>query len=67
MAEQEGPLLLFDNISGYRRLSHRDEYSRNAAPFCPGPGLATELPKLEISLAGKLRLPFHRWKFPLAR
>src|SRR5262249_1001950 len=49
MAEQEGPLLLFDNISGYPRgFRIATNVLATARRFALALGLPTELPKLEI-------------------
>ena len=49
MAEQEGPLLLFDNIPGYPKgLRIATNVLATARRFALALGLPTELPKLEI-------------------
>src|SRR5262249_56570832 len=58
MAEQEGPLLLFDNISGYPRgFRIATNVLATARRFALALGLPAELPKLEILKAwrGKSR------------
>ena len=49
MAEQEGPLLLFDNIPGYPKgFRIATNVLATARRFALALGLPTELPKLEI-------------------
>src|SRR5262249_61350747 len=49
MAEQEGPLLLFDSISGYPKgFRIATNVLATARRFALALGLPTELPKLEI-------------------
>src|SRR5918992_2414722 len=57
MAEQDGPLLLFDNITGYRK-GFRIATNVLATPrrFALALGLPTELPKLEILRAWREKL-----------
>jgi UbiD family decarboxylase len=57
MAEQNGPLLLFDNIPGYRK-GFRIATNVLATPrrFALALGLPTELPKLEILRAWREKL-----------
>src|SRR6185436_1611697 len=72
MAEQEGPLLVFDNIVDYPR-GFRIATNVLASPrrFALALGLPTDVPKLRFSKPGAIRLAIsdrsRRWKFHWGR